>query len=276
MWDREAPTFERGLRELGYEIGSHYVADLLIHLVDVRAALDLPIEPGRDRWCGSRSTSTSRPWTTTSPTRTWARLAVGDRTRDAGRGTRRRRRERHGGAVRDPAGLRGATHRRRHRGLRVVGRRRRVHRVGSAGTRRPRRTSASDRSVSIGTGPSALGSDVALEDRRLGEAGETVLDRAGAGLADALDLDEVGHAGPQDLLQVREPLDDVVGDELGQAGDLVQQPVARGAARAESRPASRGRWSTSATSRGRAASSVSSSASALSAVVSSSAGIGAK
>jgi uncharacterized protein (TIGR03083 family) len=44
-WDAEAPTFERGLRELGYEIGSHYIADLLIHLVDVRAALDLPIEP---------------------------------------------------------------------------------------------------------------------------------------------------------------------------------------------------------------------------------------
>jgi uncharacterized protein (TIGR03083 family) len=42
-WDREAPTFERGLRELGYGIGSHFVADLLIHLLDVRAALDLPI-----------------------------------------------------------------------------------------------------------------------------------------------------------------------------------------------------------------------------------------
>jgi len=43
-WDAEAPTFERGLRELGYEIGSHFVGDLLIHLVDVRAALDLPID----------------------------------------------------------------------------------------------------------------------------------------------------------------------------------------------------------------------------------------
>lgn len=28
-WDREAPTFEEGLRVLGYKIGSHYVADLL-------------------------------------------------------------------------------------------------------------------------------------------------------------------------------------------------------------------------------------------------------
>src|SRR4051812_18950523 len=26
-WDAEAPTFERGLRELGYEIGSHFVGD---------------------------------------------------------------------------------------------------------------------------------------------------------------------------------------------------------------------------------------------------------
>lgn len=43
-WDREAPTFERGLRELGYEIGSHYVADLLVHVIDVRAALALPID----------------------------------------------------------------------------------------------------------------------------------------------------------------------------------------------------------------------------------------
>jgi uncharacterized protein (TIGR03083 family) len=43
-WDRGAPTFERGLRELGYGIGSHYVADLLIHLTDVCAALDLAVD----------------------------------------------------------------------------------------------------------------------------------------------------------------------------------------------------------------------------------------
>jgi uncharacterized protein (TIGR03083 family) len=41
-WDREAPTFELGLRVLGYEIGSHYVADLLQHAGDVRHALRLP------------------------------------------------------------------------------------------------------------------------------------------------------------------------------------------------------------------------------------------
>ncbi len=45
-WDREAPTFEDGLRLFGYEIGSHFVADLHAHLQDVRAALGLP--PDRD------------------------------------------------------------------------------------------------------------------------------------------------------------------------------------------------------------------------------------
>jgi hypothetical protein len=41
-WDRESPRFEEGLRLLGYEIGSHYVADLHAHLQDVRSALRLP------------------------------------------------------------------------------------------------------------------------------------------------------------------------------------------------------------------------------------------
>lgn len=41
-WDRESPLFEDGLRLLGYEIGSHYVADLHAHLQDVRSALGLP------------------------------------------------------------------------------------------------------------------------------------------------------------------------------------------------------------------------------------------
>lgn len=40
-WDREAPAFEDGLRLFGYEMGSHYVADLHAHLQDVRSALDL-------------------------------------------------------------------------------------------------------------------------------------------------------------------------------------------------------------------------------------------
>jgi hypothetical protein len=45
-WDREAPTFEGGLRLFGYEIGSHYVADLHAHLQDVRSAFGL--EPADD------------------------------------------------------------------------------------------------------------------------------------------------------------------------------------------------------------------------------------
>jgi uncharacterized protein (TIGR03083 family) len=44
-WDREAPQFEDGLRLLGYEIGSHYVGDLLQHVGDVRHALGLPPVP---------------------------------------------------------------------------------------------------------------------------------------------------------------------------------------------------------------------------------------
>jgi uncharacterized protein (TIGR03083 family) len=42
-WVREAPQFEEGLRLLGYEIGSHYVGDLLQHTADVRHALGLGI-----------------------------------------------------------------------------------------------------------------------------------------------------------------------------------------------------------------------------------------
>jgi uncharacterized protein (TIGR03083 family) len=38
-WEREADAFEPGLSLLGYEIGSHYIGDLLQHVVDVRAAL---------------------------------------------------------------------------------------------------------------------------------------------------------------------------------------------------------------------------------------------
>jgi uncharacterized protein (TIGR03083 family) len=45
-WDAEAPVFEDGLRLFGYEMGSHYVADLHAHLQDVRSALGLP--PARD------------------------------------------------------------------------------------------------------------------------------------------------------------------------------------------------------------------------------------
>jgi uncharacterized protein (TIGR03083 family) len=41
-WSDAAPQFEDGLRLLGYEIGSHYVGDLLQHAADVRHALGLP------------------------------------------------------------------------------------------------------------------------------------------------------------------------------------------------------------------------------------------
>jgi uncharacterized protein (TIGR03083 family) len=40
-WEREAPTFEEGLRLMGYEIGSHYVGDLLHHASDIHHALGL-------------------------------------------------------------------------------------------------------------------------------------------------------------------------------------------------------------------------------------------
>ena len=68
--------------------------------------------------------------------------------------------------------------------------------------------------------------------------GEAVLDRPGAGLADALDLDEVGHAGAHDLLQVREALDHVVGDDAraaagscGAAGSRAAAPRSRAGVR---------------------------------------------
>jgi uncharacterized protein (TIGR03083 family) len=38
-WEREADRFEEGLGLLGYEIGSHYVGDLLQHSQDVREAV---------------------------------------------------------------------------------------------------------------------------------------------------------------------------------------------------------------------------------------------
>lgn len=40
-WEREAPSFEDGLRLFGYETGCHFVADLHAHHQDVHAALGL-------------------------------------------------------------------------------------------------------------------------------------------------------------------------------------------------------------------------------------------
>jgi uncharacterized protein (TIGR03083 family) len=41
-WDAEAPGFEDGLRAFGYEMGSHFLGDLLQHVSDVRHAVGLP------------------------------------------------------------------------------------------------------------------------------------------------------------------------------------------------------------------------------------------
>ena len=38
-WEREGPRFEEGLRVLGYDIGCHFVGDLVQHSLDVREAL---------------------------------------------------------------------------------------------------------------------------------------------------------------------------------------------------------------------------------------------
>jgi uncharacterized protein (TIGR03083 family) len=43
-WDREAPSFEDGLRLFGYGIGAHYVGDLHAHLQDIRMTLGLDAE----------------------------------------------------------------------------------------------------------------------------------------------------------------------------------------------------------------------------------------
>jgi uncharacterized protein (TIGR03083 family) len=43
-WDREARTFEDGLRLFGYQVGNHFVGDLFIHLTDVQAALGRPVD----------------------------------------------------------------------------------------------------------------------------------------------------------------------------------------------------------------------------------------
>jgi uncharacterized protein (TIGR03083 family) len=40
-WEREGPAFEEGLRLFGYEVGSHFVGDLLQHVADIRHALGL-------------------------------------------------------------------------------------------------------------------------------------------------------------------------------------------------------------------------------------------
>lgn len=48
-WDREAPTFIGGLDLFGYDMGSHYLGDLLQHVADVHATLGLGPLPGDER-----------------------------------------------------------------------------------------------------------------------------------------------------------------------------------------------------------------------------------
>ena len=43
-WELEAPVFEDGLRAFGYEMGSHFVADLHAHYQDVRGAIGVARE----------------------------------------------------------------------------------------------------------------------------------------------------------------------------------------------------------------------------------------
>ena len=75
-------------------------------------------------------------------------------------------------------------------------------------------------------------SAVAVEDARLGQAGQAVFHRPGPGLAHALDLLELGHRRPHDPLQSGEVLDDPVDERFGEARQAVQQAVATGLERA--------------------------------------------
>jgi len=58
-WEREGPAFEDGLRLFGYELGAHFVADLVVHLHDVEEALARPpladdevLVVALDHYCG--------------------------------------------------------------------------------------------------------------------------------------------------------------------------------------------------------------------------------
>src|SRR4051812_2060905 len=76
---------------------------------------------------------------------------------------------------------------------------------------------------------SGAGSAVAVEDRGLGQAGETLADAAGPCLPDALDGQEVLDGRGQQLLQPTEVVDQPIDDAGGQPRHPVQQPVPAGA-----------------------------------------------
>src|SRR4051794_31392656 len=88
-----------------------------------------------------------------------------------------------------------------------------------AGTpRRPRRRRAAARALAR--------SVVTLEDGGLRESRQTFLDRARSRFADTLDVVEVVDRGAHDLLEISEPVDDLVDDTVGEPRDLRQQAVA--------------------------------------------------
>ena len=81
----------------------------------------------------------------------------------------------------------------------------------------------------------ADGSDVALEDRRLGQPGEPLADAAGPQLADALDGLQVVDAGGQQLLQGAEVVDQPVDDRARAAAAPWRAAGSRAGATAPSR-----------------------------------------
>lgn len=61
-WNREAPTFEDGLRLFGYDFGAHYLGDLLQHIGDVHVALGLsPARGDVDRGSRPRQSVSDAP-----------------------------------------------------------------------------------------------------------------------------------------------------------------------------------------------------------------------
>jgi hypothetical protein len=70
-WQREAVIFEEGLRLMGYDVGSHFVGDLLHHASDIHHALGLARIDDHEALVVA-STSTSTPATAISSRRTSA------------------------------------------------------------------------------------------------------------------------------------------------------------------------------------------------------------
>ena len=122
-----------------------------------------------------------------------------------------------GGAL----GSRGRPRARCARAGRAVGDRRRPRAIGGAARLRARGAAQLGGAAGLRRQPARpgrlrprlSGSDVALEDRRLREAGEAFAHGAGPRLADALDGLQVVDAGGEQLLQAAEVLDEPVDDQ---------------------------------------------------------------